>query len=284
MSAGKLGKDPTGQARPYAYNGKTYDHIFHLEMYGKKTCRSFWSPGVTAESFARTVPIDYRLLKKRAFALGNVLSRAVSARITAPAGTDLVIGLRGRSAFSDDGDFSLGGSGGNLPAGEVYISPENNTAQGRIVYDGSISLDNGDIIINTPIACVLKDGFITDITGGKEAAALLAVVTKAEQNARLFEKTGQMPPGEGERNARNARAIGELGIGLNPEARVTGNMLEDEKAFHTCHFAIGANYDDDAPALIHLDGLVRQPTITAFMEDGEQVALLRNGEINGELL
>ena len=38
-------------------------------------------------------------------------------------------------------------------------------------------------------------------------------------------------------------------------------MLEDEKVFKTCHIAIGSNYDDDAKALIHLDGLVKNPTI-----------------------
>jgi leucyl aminopeptidase (aminopeptidase T) len=68
-----------------------------------------------------------------------------------------------------------------------------------------------------------------------------------------------------------------LGIGLNPAARISGNMLEDEKAFSTCHFAIGQNYDDDAPSLIHLDGLVKNPTITAFMPDGSKRVIEQNG-------
>jgi leucyl aminopeptidase (aminopeptidase T) len=55
-------------------------------------------------------------------------------------------------------------------------------------------------------------------------------------------------------------------------------MLEDEKAINTCHFAIGHNYDDDAPALIHLDGLVRTPTIIAMMPDGTQIVLEKDGE------
>ena len=78
---------------------------------------------------------------------------------------------------------------------------------------------------------------------------------------------------------KNARNIGELGIGLNPAARITGNMLEDEKAFHTCHFAIGENYDNDAPSLIHLDGVVREPTITLKYCDGSQKDILLNGEL-----
>jgi leucyl aminopeptidase (aminopeptidase T) len=56
-------------------------------------------------------------------------------------------------------------------------------------------------------------------------------------------------------------------------------MLEDEKAFRTCHFAIGHNYNNDAPALIHLDGLVKNPTITAFMPDGKAVVIEKDGEL-----
>ena len=88
-----------------------------------------------------------------------------------------------------------------------------------------------------------------------------------------------MPSGMGVVYARNARNIGELGIGLNPSANITGNMLEDEKAFHTCHFAIGQNYDGDAPALIHFDGVVRNPTIVFTYADGKEVTVLETGEL-----
>ena len=58
---------------------------------------------------------------------------------------------------------------------------------------------------------------------------------------------------------------------------IGGNMLEDEKAFQTCHFAIGCNYDDDAPSLIHLDGVVRQPTIVIKYQDETEFVALENG-------
>ena len=37
-----------------------------------------------------------------------------------------------------------------------------------------------------------------------------------------------------------ARTIAELGIGLNPGARMTARMLEAEKAFRTAHIAFGS--------------------------------------------
>ena len=96
-----------------------------------------------------------------------------------------------------------------------------------------------------------------------------------------MESEGKLPPGKAEVYARNARNIGELGIGLNPSAKICGNMLEDEKVYHTCHFAIGSNYDEDAPALIHLDGLVSRPSIVATFSSGAQREILRDGDLVG---
>ena len=127
--------------------------------------------------------------------------------------------------------------------------------------------------------CKVSEGFITEISGGEEAKRLLKTVTEAENRALTLEAEGKLPQGQGIIYKRNARNIGELGIGLNPAATITGNMLEDEKAFGTCHFAVGENYDNDAPSLIHLDGLVRNPTITIFYADGSQKTLMTNGTL-----
>jgi len=284
LSDEKLGKDPAGIASPYEYNGVKYDHIFHLQQYGEKSCRAFWSPSTTVESFIRTVPIDYDELQRRCASIKRVLDKAVEVHVSAPGGTDITIGLRDREAKTDDGNFSIPGSGGNLPAGETFISPENMTARGRICYDGSISINEGELLINTPIECLVEDGYVTKIMGAGEASCLLKTIDAAERNSFEFERDGKLPPGFGEVYARNARNIGELGIGLNPAARITGKMLEDEKAFHTCHFAIGSNYDEDAPSLIHLDGLVKSPTITAIFDDGTKQVIERDGELDSGIL
>ena len=279
ISREKLGKDRQGIADPYKFGEDEYDHIFHLLLYGEKGCRSFWSPSTSLESFNRTVPIDYSALGRHCKSVSDILSAAESVRVTAPGGTDITIGLRGRTANADDGNFSEPGKGGNLPAGESFISPEKETACGTIVFDGSISLNSGDILIKHPIHCNVQNGFVTDITGKSEAQALLETINRAEQDALDYEKDGRLRKNQGTEYAQNARHIGELGIGLNPAAMITGSMLEDEKAFRTCHFAVGHNYDNDAPALIHLDGLVKEPTIVAYMADGSTVVIEQDGEL-----
>ena len=281
ISAVKLGKDREGISSPYKdeASGTSYDSIFDYLLEGKKTIRAVWTPGLTEDMFARTVQIDYKLLGERCRKIRALYEGAESIRITAPGGTDVSVGVKGRKGLVDDGDFSRPGTGGNIPAGEVFISPVVGTTAGSIVFDGSMTFSDGDALLQTPISVTVKDGFVTDISGGAEAKRLLKDVTAAEKEAVQLEESGRLAHGTGAVYSRNARNIGEFGIGLNPAASITGNMLEDEKAFRTCHFAIGQNYDGDAPALIHFDGIVRVPTVTITYSDGKTFTLLKDGEL-----
>jgi len=284
ISHEKLGKDREAMARPIRVKRrgkrryKRYHHVFEY-LLEEARIRSFWSPGVTLDMFARTVPIDYGLLQERAARLGNALTRAEEVSITAPGGTDLVIGLRGRRCRRDDGNFKRPGTGGNLPAGEVFISPELGASRGTIAFDGSISSDRGEIMIQRPIVCTVDGGFVTRVTGGSEAGRLRDTLKRSVEKAGSMVAEGSLPVERGELFKRNAYNLGELGIGLNPAARIVGNMLEDEKAFRTCHVAIGGNYDLDADALTHLDGLVREPTITVRYGSGRERVLLEGGTL-----
>ena len=279
ISTEKLGKDKYRIAQPLAApDGKKYDHIFHYLLHGAKEMRAFWSPGMTLDMFARTVAIDYSMMRSRAKALSLILNDAVALQISAPSGTDIIIGAEGRKAFIDDGFFGQAGLGGNLPAGEVFISPVVKSANGTIVFDGSIADIAGDIVIETPIRCAISGGYVLSCEGGEEAERLEKALRKGMDMASTLSRGG-MSPEEALRYAVNARHIGELGIGLNVEARISGNMLEDEKVYGTCHFAIGSNYDEDAPAMIHLDGLVRRPTITALMSGGLEITIMEDGNL-----
>ena len=278
ISKEKLGKDKSAVKNPIFYNGKKYDSTFDYLFASKKT-RGFWSPGTTVKMFINTVPIDYKRLKIESVKIKEILDSAEKIHIADPLGTDITIGVKNRTAMTDDGDFSKPGEGGNLPAGETFISPELDTAEGVIFFSGSIAACKGDIIIKTPIKAEVKKGFVTKISGKKEAEKLKESIAFGGKNAELFEKEGKLPSGMGSVYAKNARNIGEVGIGLNQRAGITGNMLEDEKAYNTCHIAIGKNYDEDAPSLIHLDGLITRPTITAFYRGGGTVVFIKDGKL-----
>jgi leucyl aminopeptidase (aminopeptidase T) len=215
-------------------------------------------------------------MRRSAAALKTIMDDAIAFQVQAPAGTDIVVGSLGRRAMVDDGNFCLPGLGGNLPAGEAFISPSLRTAEGKIVFDGSIADIEGDIVVENPIECSVSGGFVLEVSGGKEAERLEAALRKGMDLASGLVNKGRDPE-EALRYATNARHLGELGIGLNKAATISGRMLEDEKVYGTCHFAIGSNYDEDAPAMIHLDGLVRRPTIRALMADGSIILLMKDG-------
>lgn len=280
ISENKLGKDPDATANPYKNdNGEPFTHIFDYLLEGKKSMRAVWTPGITEDMYNRTVNINYGELAERCKKLGKIFENAINVQVTAAGGTNISVPVYGRKLMNDDGDFSKPGTGGNIPAGEVFISPLVGKCQGVIVYDGSMTFSDGDSILETPITCKVENGYVTEISGGEEAKRLLKTITEAENRSIEYEKNGKLPEGQGAIYMKNARNIGELGIGLNPAASITGNMLEDEKAFRTCHFAIGENYDNDAPSLIHLDGVVRNPTITLTYDDGSTRTILSDGTL-----
>jgi len=259
------GKDPFGTTIGYVgKDGKKYESILY-KLLGDRKIRSFWSPQVTVDMFERCVPIDYASLYRTAGKLMDVLNAGKEVKLMSPSGTNALISIDGRKAMGDDKPFNLPGIGGNLPCGEVFISPAIEGVSGTFVFDGTVVLDNASVIPKTPIKVTMKNGYVDQVTGGTEAKMLLNVIKKGE--AMAHEKGAKDLE-------KNARHIGELGIGLNPAAKMTGYLLEDEKILRTTHIAIGANYDHDANALIHLDCLIKIPDMWV---DNKQI--MKNGKL-----
>jgi leucyl aminopeptidase (aminopeptidase T) len=262
INADRTGKDKEALANPYkGKGGETYSSVFDYLLYEAKKIRAFWSPKITVEMFVRTVPLDYGALRERCARIATRLQNAEEVHVKTALGTDVAIGIKGRRAKADDGNFGVPGKGGNLPAGEVFISPQLGASHGTIVFDGSITLEE-TIVIKTPIRIEIEKGFVTKIQGGKEAERLKKHIDNAEGRPFEMMKNGELDEQKAREYSKNARHIGELGIGTNPAAKIVGNVLEDEKVLGTVHFAIGSNYDHDALALIHSDGIVKKPTIT----------------------
>jgi len=274
VSAERLGKDKEALAKPYTgMDGKPYNHIFDQLLHGVKKIRAFWSPTITMDMFVRTVPIDYPSLRQTSAKVEASLKNAKEVQVETALGTKVIVGVRGRNPMADDGDFRTPGKGGNLPAGEIFISPQLGASSGTILFDGSITLDK-TLVIKEPVKITLEKGFVTKIEGGREAKQLEDYVRKAEERPYGMAKKGDLTEEKAKEYSKNARNLGELGIGLNPKARIVGNVLEDEKVLGTVHFALGSNYDQDALALIHSDGIVKNPTITI---DGKTI--MRQGKL-----
>jgi leucyl aminopeptidase (aminopeptidase T) len=209
-------------------------------------------PGITEDMFVRTIPVDYGHMESAGRALAARLTRGERCRITAPGGTDVELSLRGREGRSDDGDLREPGAFGNMPAGEGYIAPFEQEGSGTIVVDLTLAMWGA---LEAPVTITLEGGRAVAIEGG----------AAAERLAETLDAGGP-----------NGRVIAELGIGTNPGARVTGVVLEDEKIEGTVHLAFGTNtgIGGQNEASVHIDGIIRSPTIEL---DGELV--MRDGRL-----
>jgi aminopeptidase len=127
-------------------------------------------------------------------------------------GTDLTLSLAGRSGVIDDGHI-------NMPGGEVFYSPVEDSAQGEITFAEFPAVWFGTEIEG--IRFLFEDGRIVEATALRGQDVLLDTLATDE----------------------GARALGELGIGCNPGIRrFMKNVAFDEKIDGTVHLAVGNSY------------------------------------------
>lgn len=215
-------------------------------------------PGITEDMMLEgPMNVDYSEMLARAKMLMSAFDNASSVHITAPAGTDIKLNISGRK-FETDVVINEG-RWGNLPSGEIWCAPVETEGDGVIVCDGSIG-DFGKV--EKPIKIFVKGGAIKDI------------ICRDDELLKRLKKALSVD--------REAQVVGELGIGLNPGARLTGNLLEDEKAGKTAHIAFGNN--EDMPggqnrSKTHRDFLFNLPTIVVNYAHGKARTIMSDGEV-----
>ena len=75
--------------------------------------------------------VNYKPLQAQHELLRQKLEQAKEVRITTPAGTDLYYNKEGIKAIAADGNYTAAGTGGNLPAGEIYCPPNGKNVSGK---------------------------------------------------------------------------------------------------------------------------------------------------------
>ncbi len=140
------------------------------------------------------------------------LRGANSIRIVGP-DTDLSLSVKGRLFINSAGTC-------NMPSGEIFTSPVDDSAEGFIQYDYPVCHGGREI-----------DGIRLVFRKGK------VVEASAEKNETFLLEMLNMDAG--------ARRLGELGIGTNRNIqRFIKNILFDEKIGGSIHLAVGAAYPE----------------------------------------
>jgi len=221
-------------------------------------------PGITAEVFATGLDADYERIRAECDEMLAQVADAEEVRVTTDRGTDITFRPGDREWLSDTGLVHEPGDFSNLPAGEVFVSPE--TADGTYVVDGTM-MPHGLLDAGETLSFEVEDGFVTHISDDDIREQ---VETAAEDVGDAAEGTST----NSDASRRNAAYnLAELGIGTNVAVTdLVGSVLLDEKAGGTVHIALGddAGIGGDTDAPIHLDGIIRDPTVYA---DGDPVDL-----------
>jgi leucyl aminopeptidase (aminopeptidase T) len=203
---------------------------------------------------------DFVAIRRQAEQLADLFRQTKSIRVTSPAGTDFTSSIVGREPKAWlTGICRHPGEASAYPGGEVSLPPVEGTSNGVIVWE-SVASDIGRIV--EPVVIEVTNGRAVAVRGGKEAAALQRILD----------------------TVKDADNIGEIGIGLNPSARITDDITESKKAYGTVHVALGdsANeYGGTVECDVHLDGLVHAPTVyfddRVIIEAGRHLYVLGAG-------
>jgi leucyl aminopeptidase (aminopeptidase T) len=203
-------------------------------------------PTITKEMMVRCLTADYGNIAALTKRVAEKLSKGSNFKVESALGTSLELERQGRTVGADTGLLTQPGDFGNLPAGEAFFAPMEGTANGQIVFDGSVA-DLGKLV--EPIELQVEQG-------------IARIVSKSEASQRLERYLAAQGP--------DAYNIAELGVGTNDRAIVSGYILEDEKVLGTVHIALGNNagMGGTVNVPIHLDGLIRNATLSV---DGELV-------------
>ena len=204
-----------------------------------------WTQGAMTADFAQIREVAERVAAR--------LRGAGEVHVTSPAGTDVTMRIDGREPKGwltgicrNPGEVSA------YPGGEVSLPPLEGTTEGVVVIE-RVMTDLGALA--EPLTWTVRDGLVVAIDGGAQAADLRAMIDGVE----------------------GATNIAELGIGLNPLARIGPHITEAKKRLGTAHMAIGDNaggYGGVVESPLHLDGLILDVSIAV---DGAD--LVRDGAL-----
>ncbi len=156
--------------------------------------------------------VDWTKMEKQEKALKKVLDKGKVVRIVGE-DTDLTMSIAGRKAIPCFGER-------NMPDGEVFMSPVEDSAEGYIYYEMPAIYQSREV---TGIRLRFRKGKVVEASADKNKDFLIAMLD----------------------TDKGARFLGELGIAVNYGIKkFSSDILFDEKIGGTVHLAVGRSYEE----------------------------------------
>lgn len=179
---------------------------------------------------------DYLEQAKMLKEVAQDLDKVESFHITSDLGTDITFSTKGRRWIIADGLSKKNGLS-QMPDGEIYTCPIEETFTGTLVIDGTVT------------RCWLPEKpQKLEFVKGK-------IVSCSKELAEYIEEFGE-----------EVHWIGEFALSFNnAHNKIVKNISVDEKAAGTVHFAIGDSYGlGKNKSKHHVDMVIRKPKVTTI--------------------
>ena len=238
------------------YNWILYSSAQEIAMKKNPSLRHINAVGLNREMFYRLIVRSKPALQaKFQHKLNDMTKAAKHVRITNPSGTDLEFDNDPNCPFY----VELGicdHPGTAYLAGQICWFPTEGSTNGTLAFDGSISPSNG--IVTTPVLLDIENGYVKKVRGGADAQKFEAWL--ASFNDPLMYR------------------MAHVCYGCHPNAKLTGDCVEDERIWGSTEWGIGYLPPCDCPpnginAASHCDGITLN---TSLWLDGVQI--MDNGE------
>lgn len=219
-------------------------------------------PGITVDMFTHGgMAADFNNVKKRISNLGPHFRRRRIVNVKSKLGTEITFEVNWREwKLDDNGICNRPRMLTNLPAGKAFIMPREGTMNGTLIINGSWDSS----LLDQNIELQIENGIVIDVKGGTIAA-------------NIRQEFGEVAKKLRSKDRENVWTVAEFGFGMNDQARMGGNVLEDEKRLGTCYFSIGDNtaLGGNSAVGIHIPGVLTGANVwlddSQILQDGEFV-------------
>jgi len=161
--------------------------------------------------------VDFPTLEKFMDYLLKITKKAKHVRVTTPAGTAVEFDNNPEYPFVFEcSRYDVPGS--HMTPGQIAWAPKLETINGVIVFDGSIVPPIVGIL-KEPVRLIIKMGEVVKIEGGKDAL-------EYDQWLKSF-------------NHPQMLKLAHISYGLHPNARLSGDVVEDERIWGATEWGIG---------------------------------------------
>lgn len=235
----------------FGCNWILYSTAQEIALSLNKNLRHLCMTGTDTDMMYRLVGnVDFPLLAQFQEKVLDMTKAAKTVAITSPGGTDLT--------FENDPDTPYYNEmgiadkpGSAYPAGQICWFPINESINGVLAFDGSITPPCG--VVSEPVLLHIEKGYVQKVTGGRHAEQFASWLASFHDPLMY--------------------RMAHVCYGFHPAARLCGNCVEDERIWGSTEWGLGYLPAADAPpngvnAASHSDGITLNSSVWL---DGEQL-------------